>query len=417
MLEKNASSFADYFSPLFESLAKQVINRGSHFDRHGKVFKGHDKEVKEIDDQIIVIRNNIYQKYSEWFQEEKNRLEKPILPKDILVESSFDVVLDAIHFDKKKGIHVRVPVGQIYVVGSSSEPIDLHGFPEIYLAGEVIDKKDSEDSWIIALSEYPGQFRISVKHLLPGISVTKEDYANADFIIPTRISDPVLTVKRMGNKWLTEEGRKSINKVIGDQLESQISQIFIDGKLHLWIDDTQNVLDFLFTSIEKNLKEWGLSTNIDSISLLRIYPKNLYSIALEMGSVEQLIFNLSGEMELSKIQSRTGLNEEQLLKIKNIKHQKQEPGMLLFSTIQSMDQVKRGDLINWLGEIKKTNLADFVLSLYSNPSSEVDIRFSEQVLLHAIKNPVLCSGESLEIESNWVSFYSILQSELNLLQR
>ncbi|MFH2103365.1 MAG: hypothetical protein ABIJ39_08435 [Chloroflexota bacterium] len=417
MSEQSVSDLIGQLTRLFDERAALVHKRNGILDRQGRPIKGREPEEKELRGKINNFLAQFRATLAEWLSnEQKARLENPPLPVGTTAEIGFDVVLAAFTLGRRKQARAGVPTGQVYVLSHGFETVDQNGFPEIYLAGEVVEKnlkRKDVDAWVAALNEDSGNIRFTARQHLAGVSLHEEDLAQASFIIPARLRDPIQTLRRSGNKWMIMDGRKAINLMLKEQIEHRISEILLD-RIQLWSAEKRDVLTRVCAFLVQDLKEWGLVLNTEAVSLVRQYPQNLYDVVFEFAAAEQTILDIIAEGKSDQLAEKTGLSSEQLTAIQVSARQTYSGGDGLFLVIRDLDSNKRSRIVGWLKELSKASAAGFVEELYSGKHSEQEVKLSEQVLLHAFKNPILGLGEGLDTDLDRPSHYRLLQEDFNL---
>ena len=214
---------------------------------------------------------------------------------------------------------------------------------------------------------------------------------------------------------MTAEGHKMINSMVEEEIEYKILETINNCQAHLWSDDDQKSGELIFKALEKILNDWGFKISTEQYSMIRTYPKNMYKIAMEMISAEQLIINILVDIESTKLSERIGLSEEQLSKLQIMEKQDINPGVRVFKAVQALSLSRKTIFANWLKENNKLSASELFSDLYSGKYSDLDVCLTEQVLFHIIKNPLLLTGEGMKINSDWGTHYAQLQEELTLL--
>ncbi|MFH0960651.1 MAG: hypothetical protein V1897_18345, partial [Pseudomonadota bacterium] len=315
MSNQNITDLINQLTRLYDERADLMAQRRSIVDRQGRPIPNRERAEQELRGKIGNVNAQIQAVLAEWLaNEQKMRVENPPFPPGATVETRFDVVVDAFMIGgKKQPKRASVPTGQVYVLSHGFETLDQSGFPEVYMAGEIIQKNPNRDdvqAWATVLAEFPGSLRLAARQVLAGISISGEDVAKANFVVPIRLFDPIQTLRRSGTQWMSPIGRKGINLALKEQIEHRIVEFFLD-RLQLWSAEKQEVLANIYAAFTQDLQEWGLTVDTERISLIREYPRNIYEIVLEFASAEQAILDGMAADQDSLIQ-KTGLSPENL---------------------------------------------------------------------------------------------------------
>ena len=417
MPEQNITDLVNQLTQLYNERADLITKRRGVVDHQGRPIPSRQQEAQKLQVEINNIPAQVKTVLAEWLaNEQKMRVENPPFSPGATVETRFDVVVDAFMIGgKKQPKRASVPTGQVYVLSHGFETLDQSGFPEVYMAGEIIQKNPNRDdvqAWATALSESPGSLRLAARQVLAGISISEEDVAKANFVVPIRLSDPIQTLSRSSTQWMSPIGRKGINLALKEQIEHRIGEFFLD-RLQLWSAEKRDVLGGVYAAFTQDLEEWGLTVDTERISLIREYPRNIYEIVLEFASAEQAILDGMAADQDSLIQ-KTGLAPENLTSIQVSAKQKRPAGIGLFLVVKGFDDQRDSILIAWLKEQSATSAANFVQELYSGRHSDQDVKLSEQVLTSAFKNPILGLGEGLDVNLDQSSYYRRLKEEFDL---
>jgi hypothetical protein len=417
MSEQSISDLIGQMTRFYDERAVLVAKYNSILDRQRKPIAGHEREEQELRGKINNFNAQLRALLVEWLSnEQKARLETPPLPAGTAAEIRFDVIPGAFMLGRKKQARAGVPTGQVYVLSHGFETVDQNGFPEIYLAGEVVErnsKRKDVDAWVAALNENAGNIRITARQRLAGISLHEEDLAQASFTLSARLQDPIQTLRQSGNKWMILEGRKAINVMLREQIEHRIGEILHDP-IQLWSGEKHDVLEVIREGLKQDLKEWGLVINTETVSLLRQYPQNLYDVVFEFAAAEQAVLDIIALKKFDQLADKTGISSEQMTAIQISAKQSYTGGDGLFFAVRDMDASKRNKIISWLKELSKAGAAGFVEQLYSGKHSEQEVKLSEQVLLHAFRNPILGLGEGYDTDLDRPSHYRLLQEDFEL---
>ncbi len=320
----------------------------------------------------------------------------------------FAVLNGITELGRKKGPRkVVVPLGQIFVVAYDFNTYGLRGIPEVYLAGEKILKDElrkDQTCLVFALPEFPGMVYVRAQQPLPAISQTSDDVARLEVSFHLRISKPVLLLERLGSKLgvkgsLGEQAAAltaDIERTIKDTLKQVLS-----SKLQMWSSDEDALGSEILSRLDEGLSRWGLRVDSSDsmnrpIVLLREFPSTLYEIALQFARGEKTLFNmLNSGTNQRPILKDTGLTERHVVILQERKHD--PSGVTLFALLTDASDDTKKKVSKWLENQGLGKAAKFLRDLYFDGEiEERNIKLSEQVLLAAIKNPMLTRGEWLK---------------------
>lgn len=315
----------------------------------------------------------------------------------IFPKVEIDLILGVLDLAKSNKPYV-VDFGQVVV---ASQAVDHDGIPEIYFAGEVVERRkyrNNTKSLIWVLKEYPGPISITAQERLSGISRNPSDQAVATFLYHLHIQDPIKLISREAD--LTSlEGRQHLNHEVKRLIEEELRSTLND-KIQLWTSNAiGEVSGKLFSRLNAKLDAWGLQVDYNPVSN-RKYPQQLYEIQLQFRASERYLFADTLEKKLPLLE-RLGLKPEDWTPMRIFSKQNGE-GAGLFDAAKnrknSNGQIAR--FIEWLGsdEQKALAAANFLKDLYCGNYGKIEIELSEQIVLSTFRNIMLCVGEWGETE-------------------
>ncbi len=319
------------------------------------------------------------------------------------------------------GVRVSVPPGQVFVL-SHGDLHDQSGFPEVYLAGETVEKnrhRKDVPAIVYQLLEYPGAIRCNLRQWLAGISISEEDVATLSLHIPLYLRDPIQTIRRAGEPLTKPDDRQRVNMQFAERVTHRLQAAFVD-RIQLWSAEKREILDRFVEILKPDFEEWGLKSDVDpeknKISMIRHCPPNLYEIVLQFSRAEQILlegFKADREIQLTK---DTGLLHEDLVAIQTIADQKDKgDGAGLFLTISTPPTSSRDVLVSWLKQTAGAGAENFVRELYYGKHSDADVKLSEQILLSAFRSPILGLGEwfDVNLDASIFTHYRFLAQNLD----
>jgi hypothetical protein len=393
--DKIIDELFDLYGKYFELEEK----RRKKVDRQGKPLLGSEKEEQKLRREVSVIENQI-EDVLKGFLEKKQIMTKPKLgPQEgIDLQVSIEAVIGSFELgDKGKSKNKSVPLGQIYVLSHGYDASCMDEFPEIYLAGDTIitDHNKEAQYFVAVMSEFPGTISCVIRQSLAAISLEEGEPARASFIVPVRLFDPIKTLRRSKGDWTSPKGRRSIHTDLKEQLEHRLHEI-LEDKIQLWSAEKQEVLNYIFSILNRHLGEWGLRIDTRTVSLIRKYPKMLYEIVLQFAKGERLLLEDVAAGKREMIISEVGISNEEITTIQAIAAQREKgEGAGLFLVTRDGPKPLKNKVSDWLKIQGLASAANYVSSLYSGKHSERDVKLSEQVLFFAFRNPVLGLGEVL----------------------
>lgn len=324
----------------------------------------------------------------------------------------FAVLRGITELGRKKGPKkLVVPLGQIFVLAYDFNTYGLRGIPEVYLAGEKVRKdtlRKGEECLVFALPEFPGMVYIHAHQFLFAISQTPDDTARLEISFYLRVAKPVVLLKRLGgnleagNPVKGEKRITEFNEELGWVIRRKLRQI-LSSRLQIWSGDEETLGMEILSLLNEELSRWGLRVDFSDdmnhpIILLREFPSSLYEIALQFSSGERMLFNLlNSGTNLGELSEETGLTERHVVLLQE---KMQEPGgTALFTILMDAPNETRLTMAKWLERQGLGRAAKFLRELYAHEKDDVEereIRLSEQVLLSALRNPMLTRGEWLK---------------------
>lgn len=299
---------------------------------------------------------------------------------------------------RKSPRRISVKPGRVFVLAYGYETFDVGGFPEVYLYGEEITKRELRDKaecWAIELAEFPGKIDFSITRRLAAISRTEEDVASVSASYSIRLWDPLKLLRRSGGQWEENHTREAFNQERSEEIEQRLKSILHQSGLRLWSGDEQLVFDEIRSQLDDLLKRTGLRVNFD-IDVRRRYPRDLYELGLQFRRSEQVIRHESEEGQIEVLTERTGLSSEDL---RDIAASSERLGVRLFRVLIQASESTKERASEWLKRERAEMASAYVEELYSGEYSEQEVKLSEQVVRWAIRNPMLTIGEWLQEES------------------
>ncbi len=311
------------------------------------------------------------------------------------IKVDLDIILSVF---KLGGKGFPVPVGSVVVLSYGHVFTDAVGLPEVYLAGEIVqrDPKRKEACWAVQLSEFPGRVDLHARQVLAAISQGENDPASIDMSFYIRLYDPILLLRRIGGKLEKEADRASFNERIKADVENWLRAL-LDRDIQIWSRDERDVLGRIFSELDDFLGRMGLRVDTttggpatSAMIFTRHYPPALYNLAFQFAQAERLFRHLF--QQGVNISQATGLSQDD---VQRIAGSQERPGTALFSVLMDAAPDVKEKIAQWLESSGKREAASFVKTLYKE-YQEQEIKLSEQVLLSAIRNPWLTQGEWLK---------------------
>jgi len=307
-------------------------------------------------------------------------------------------------FVLKSKERIAVPIGSVYVLAHDHETYDEGGLPEVYLAGEVVRKsplrKDKTKCWVVELAEFPGRVTFRIAQPLAGISLTGGDTASVEARFLIRLYDPLLVLRRGG--WSMEKEPFEFNKSLSDDLCRFLEKTLYSAGIQLWSGDETRVFGRIFSDLDDYLQSVGLRIDTvnpqavaPSIIAFRRYPQALYEIALQFAQAERTVRHLISAGKREALTNKLGLSDRDL---DAIALGEGRDGVALFRRIITASSEVKPRMITWLKEMGAGLAAVFIDGLMADKHVERSIKLSEQVMLNAIRNPMLTIGEWLQQE-------------------
>jgi len=341
---------------------------------------------------------------------------------NVRIQVELEIVYNAFMLGGKgQPSRASVPVGRVFVLSHDHDTYDQEGLPEVYLAGEVVSKNrlwGKAQCWVVELAEFPGKVSFRVIQPLAAISQTEDDVASLDASLYIRLQDPILLLRRVGGKWMTEQDRISFNKRVEEDIQRRLEQV-LAGRIQLWSGDERQVYDRLFSGLDGELERIGLrvdTTNAmeTSIIAIRRYPANLYEVALQLAKAGRMAQYMIDAGQQEVLLEQTGLSQRNLTAIEAVS---EERGVGLFLVFKDASPEAKEKMAGWLEAQGAKIAATFAQKLYSEEHEEREVKLSEQVLLAALRNPMLTIGEWLQKESETpqVTLFQRLQSRLGMV--
>lgn len=341
---------------------------------------------------------------------------------NVWIQVDLEIVYNAFVLGRRKGPRqASVPVGRVFVLSHDHDTFDQEGLPEVYLAGEVVSKsrlRGKAQCWVVELAEFPGKVSFRVIQPLAAISQTEDDVASLDASFYIRLQDPILLLRRAGGKWMTEQDRTSLNERVKEDIRERLRQI-IASRIQLWSGDERQVYGEIFSGLDGELRRIGLRVDTTGamempIVALRRYPASLYEIALQFAKAERMAQYMIDAGQQEVLIEQTGLSQRNLTAIEAAS---EERGVGLFLVLKDAPSEVKRRMADWLEEQGAKMVATFVRELYSTEPSEQEVKLSEQVLLAALRNPMLTVGEWLQrgSEAPQVTLFQRLQSRLEMV--
>lgn len=362
-----------------------------------------------------------------------NLMALPLSPSDIITfnETSFGGRLD--------GYISFAPISRVYLLGNSPlniqtgtrvyaphkmSPIDRDQFAEDYLEGETVARdqfRHNDEVWVAEFAEYPGRLAVKVEQELAGISALSSETANARLRFFLRVEDPRKYLSHEKD-WKELEGqerlRQTIIGVIRDIVRSTLDP---EESIHLWsAPRIGEVAGSLFSRLNEKLDEWGLRVR-KSFTAERKYPQQLTELALEFRLAEEGFLD-SGRAQKAATRDELGLQPSELIEMESISEKRGRGSGLL--TIAKRHKYQIDSFIKWLRKKDAFDAASFLEEIFVPELDEEgkkhskhtlrEVELSIQVLMSAIRYPILGLGEWGDTEQNLaeISDYRLMESYL-----
>lgn len=315
------------------------------------------------------------------------------------VQVELQILHNALVLGTRKSPHrISVRPGRVFVLAYDYETFDVGGFPEVYLDGEEITKRDLRDKaecWAIELAEFPGEIDFRITRRLAAISRTEEDVASVFASYSIRLRDPLTLLRRSGGQWEENQSREAFNQKRSEEIEQGLKSILHQSGLRLWSGDEQLVFDEIRSQLDDLLRRIGLRVDLD-IDVRRRYPRDLHELSLQFRRGEQVIHHESEAGQIEILAEKIGLSSENL---RDIAASSERLGVRLFRALILASESTKERASEWLKSKRAQMAGTYVEELYSGEYSEQEVKLSEQVVLWAIRNPMLTVGEWLQEES------------------
>jgi len=293
----------------------------------------------------------------------------------------------------------HVPIGRVAVVSHDYEAFDHDGFPEVYLAGETITRsrfRKGAECIVAELAEHVGTVSARVRQRLPGISLTNQNLASAQFRYDLRLEDPIKLLSREPH-WMTMEGRERLRTDLERLVRDDTKSAFADNVQQLWSHrDIREVSGAMFSRLDRTVRTWGIRVGAQ-VPAYRAYPHQLYEVVLQFAASERDLLQADLTESSAHVQ-QLGLDSSALLEMKNISDQV-GPGAGLFSAATARKK-EIGPFVQWLSSAEQSSpaAANYLRGIVSPGHSATEVELSVQVVLSAFRNPVLGLGERADTE-------------------
>lgn len=202
---------------------------------------------------------------------------------------------------KRALLSTSVPLGCLAVVTHGNAVYDHDGYPEVYLPGELIVRRNltQENEWrIIEIAFYPGYFELAFEKPLYSLVQGLPEMAKALFNFGLYVEDPVKLLANHSN-WDTAEGNQYlIQRVV--QVIAQSVENYIQGEIQVWsVADVNSVAEGLLAFLNSKLVSWGLKMRPD-FTAVRKFPDSISRIifAFRQAEIELLEENARALHEL-----------------------------------------------------------------------------------------------------------------------
>ncbi len=341
-------------------------------------------------------------------------------PSPIDIDINLETIRGVYSLDDKKDNSPRsVPPGSVFILLHDNEPHDHDGQDEVYYYGEEVVKshlRRKARAVNVELAEFPGHIDIIARKKLLAISQRDDEVATFELSIPVQLNDPILFLRRAGLGWrLQGNNRAWLEALRRKESEWHSSlrnwiQLFICNDIQLWSGEQRKLVGRIAEMLDRKLAEWGLGidTGLGPHSAMlidtpRYYPKAANNIALQFAKAEKLVL----EAAASGKTFEDSLDDRALAALQvSVEQPNTVPGESLFEIIRgklaSADsehlELIRSETADLLKRLAAPAASGFIMRLYTNDDpQENEIKLSEQVMLSAIRNPVLAVGEWLEM--------------------
>ena len=281
-----------------------------------------------------------------------------------------------------------VPPGEIVVVMFGFEYEDAGGIPNIFLQGEKIEPhmfRNDVAYQVAVLSEYPGYVTINGEDEL--VAISEGEKIRLSLSVPIRVSLQNL-VPLLGKFLKLEISPNQFNRNVNEWVVSIVKDI-VANYTYLWTGDRDAILSELMRQLGERLPK-GLAVDVDGISFIRQYPERLYEIALEFMVAEHSI------QDFFDVQKGGDLYDffHKVANRRNIRTDRD--GAAFFTALAEASSQEKKMVAKWLDGLGLSVAASFVNQLYGDSGHlERERKLSEQMVLHAIRNPWLTWGERL----------------------
>lgn len=309
------------------------------------------------------------------------------------VQVQLEIVLQAFKLNRKNPRRA-VPPGRVYVLQSED------GLLELYSPGEVVSLSQlwgKPQCQVIELVEFPGSITLNVTQFLAAISCSEDDVASLRTSFNIRLRDPFTFLKHMSrDNWEEKAIRDNLHKKIDEDIKRR-AEALLSSSVQLWSGDERQVYERIFSPLDEELRMFGLclDTTVHAAEppflALRKYPANLHNIALQFAIAERTVRYLTA-MGSKDLGNQIGLSKD----LKTINAATEEEGLAFFLAVRQ-NQQEVDKIAAWLKGQNLQEAASFVENLYSTSGqwSAQETALSEQVILAAIRNPMLTVGEWL----------------------
>lgn len=314
-----------------------------------------------------------------------------------------------------KQTQMRVGPGRI-IYAPRQGPEDREGLPDVYLEGESIIVESYGGEAICQVFDCAlaaGRFGVKARWPLAGISITQDDVASISLEFKLRIEDPQKYIESIGEP-TTEQGLKILRHDVARFIASEIKAMFKED-LQIWSKPrVGEVADVVRAKLDDKLKEeWGLRLR-KAVTAERKYPARLNDLVMDLRSTEQEFFDLDSRLR-DALREEWGFHATAIAEMQHVSEKGGRGAGLLWIVRKNKSHIE--PFLEWL-TVKRnpaTVARDFLKEIYvEHGHPRADIELSEQLVLSAIRHPVLGLGEwaDTELEHSEKSEYLILEGFL-----
>lgn len=295
---------------------------------------------------------------------------------------------------KIRFVSTAVQLGRLAVVTRGNAAYDHDGFAEVYLPGEMIIKRNLEETneWrIVEIASNPGFIEVFFIKQIPSNDENIAETLKAIFTYYIYVEDPIKLLSQHSN-WDAVNGNDYIVNRI-EELVTDTIKNYVQGDIQVWsAEDINQVADNLKIYLDSKLKVWGLRMRPDFIAVREI-PESIYALIFSCIRAENTL------AEESAAQYRSvGLSNEAIVKIQTDSRNNND-GLGLFNFISNKVNNNQKLVEYFRSNREFLPIVQYIEILISQNNDERQIALINQIIRKKFLNPNICNGEWLELSS------------------